>query len=247
MVRKHGISTMAAMASRNTKAANRAKASMKRFRTAVIKILKEAESADSSNMDVGSVTAAIKRVRTDATLVLTDLHEYYEEIAAMRESSELYDSLLRELKDYLDKLDALQTRLIKDNPTYSTATTPSESTIEPSTVQHQALLQEMSPPSFVSPIDSSIINERSQQIHHLRSSVYDIHDIYVQIGDITEYQGDQLDNIEMNMERALGDTMETNLELHTSAERERTSWKHKFLICILIFCLVVIIIKYRSL
>ncbi|EDO06616.2 putative integral membrane protein [Babesia bovis T2Bo] len=261
MAHNHAISTMAAMASRNTKAANRAKASMKRFRTAVTKILNEVEESDADTLDSVSVADAIKRVKADATEVLTDLHGYSEEITATKASDELYNSLLTELKGYLDKIDAVQSRLsmVESDPSEATASneTPTvvksvkiasspRETAQSSNVQRQ-LQQQLAPPSFISPIDSTIFNERSEQISHLRSSVYDIHDIYVQIGDIAEQQGDQLDNIEMNMIRTLGDTLETNVAIQNTADRESTSWRHRFVICVLLLCLIVIIFKYRSL
>ncbi|GBE60780.1 Na+ H+ antiporter [Babesia ovata] len=111
MAREHAKSTMAAMASRNTKAANRAKAAMKAFRQAVTKILSDAEAEDAVKLNAETIAAAIKDRKSDATRILTHLHEYYEELSSMKESTALYDSLLKELMEYLDKLDAVQSRL----------------------------------------------------------------------------------------------------------------------------------------
>ncbi|KAK2195480.1 bifunctional SNARE/Target SNARE coiled-coil homology domain [Babesia duncani] len=73
--------------------------------------------------------------------------------------------------------------------------------------------------SVAYPLESDILNERSQQIRSLRSSVYGIQDLYVQIGDMVEYQGEQLEDIENNMYNVVGDSAATNLEFQTYRNR----------------------------
>ncbi|CDR94036.1 hypothetical protein, conserved [Babesia bigemina] len=248
MAREHVKSTLAAMASRNTKAANRAKAAMKAFRTAVTKILVEAEEEDALKSKSEIIAGAIKDRKSDATRILTNLHEYYEELSSMNESTALYDSLLKELMEYLDKLDALQSRMSQGTVEIPVPESARDTDHEPSTAACGSLQveQETLPVRFTHPVESRMIEERSQQIQQLRSNIYDIQDLYVQIGDVVEYQGDQLDNIESNMAHAFEDTLETNIALNHTAERRRSSWWPNYALYILAFALVVIVLLYRK-
>ncbi|KAK1443775.1 hypothetical protein BgAZ_206510 [Babesia gibsoni] len=248
MSSRYGISTLAAMASRNTKAANKAKSAMKAFRLSVNKIIHDVESESTRHASVDSVQAAIKRVKSEAKVVLEALHAYSEELSSKNESRELYDSLLKEFKEYMDKLEDIQSKMALSIPstTGDDGTIAKEETYENETGSQQ-VMQEMQQTKELSPLESQILEERSQQIQDLRSNVYGVRDIYVQIGDIVEYQGDQLDDIESSMAHAFEDTLETNIHLREAAARRGGSWSRWISMIILIACLIIIIIIYRKL
>ncbi|KAK1939657.1 hypothetical protein X943_002063 [Babesia divergens] len=246
---RHGISTMAAMASRNTKAANKAKSAMKAFRASVMKILQDVDSETATDASVHSLQGAIQRVKTEASGVLTALHKYSEEVAAMEESTELYDALLKEFKEYMDKVEVVQKQIpqstISSHISQETDYIASEERI--GGPDSQDVMQEVHQPRIGHPLESRILEERSQDIQSLRQSVYGIQDIYVQIGDMVEYQGDQLDDIENSMAHAFGDTLETNIHLRESAANPRGSWMRWISICIVIACLLIILLIYPKL
>ncbi|GIX63620.1 syntaxin-3 isoform X1 [Babesia caballi] len=274
MPSNHGISTMAAMASRNTKAANRAKASVKAFRTAASRILKDAESSDAADADPTAMSAAIKRVKADASRVLADLHTYAEEITALnvrplprqlhrspgihrliRLPAEGAQGPLGQARGGAVEVAAqrlCQSEWPKANPYRNRIKVNIQSNFiltsnSSGRTAVQQVEQETLPPSVPYMLESRILDERSHQIQQLRESVYGVHDLYLQIGDIVEYQGDQLDNIEMNMAHTFEDTMETNLALQATAASASGSRWFKFALGVILFCIVVIALTYRTL
>ncbi|AFZ79601.1 hypothetical protein BEWA_024500 [Theileria equi strain WA] len=194
MEKRYGRSTLGAMAARNTKTANIAKRAIANFKTGVINLTKQIpEEGKISNIQHQKQLKEVEKLQNEASNILGSLYDYSEEIKEKNESFILYDNLLDEFKEYMGKLDDLHNKLV--NGQKSPVHTVSEVKHDIHVIEadgFQLLEEEIVQNTVEYPLESSILDERSEQIQALRSSVYEIQDLYIEIGDMVEYQGDQI-------------------------------------------------------
>uniref|UniRef100_A0A3B0MM43 t-SNARE coiled-coil homology domain-containing protein n=1 Tax=Theileria annulata TaxID=5874 RepID=A0A3B0MM43_THEAN len=203
MSKKYGKSTLGAMAARNTKAANVAKRGVADFKNNVKNVLLQGYNNDQlSNIQTKKILNDIEKLQNDASNVLSSLYEYSEELRIKNESYVLYDSLLEEFKQNMGKLEDLRAKLVN----YQTSIPNSIRDVKHDMYvlknfksfryvdedENMELVQDQIYNIAEYPLENTIFDERSEQIKQLRSSVYGIQDMYIEIGDMVDYQGDQL-------------------------------------------------------
>ncbi|UVC49966.1 hypothetical protein MACK_003589 [Theileria orientalis] len=217
MPKKYAKSTMGAMAARNTRVANAAKKAVQDFKTTVTNILREGSAHDKmSNIQRKKILKDVQKTQEDASNILTSLYEYSEELREKNESFILYDSLLDEFKQYMSKLEDLQNKLVNYQRSLTNSISDIKHDIYVDEDEKMELEQEQLLDNIVEyPLENNILQERSQQIKNLRSSVHGIQDMYVEIGDMVDYQGDQLDDIENNMLNVVFDSRVANQNLRS--------------------------------
>ncbi|UVC54696.1 hypothetical protein MACJ_003666 [Theileria orientalis] len=217
MPKKYAKSTMGAMAARNTKVANAAKKAVQDFKKTVTNILGEGSEHDKmSNIQRKKILKDVQKIQEDASNILTSLYEYSEELREKNESFILYDSLLDEFKQYMSKLEDLQNKLVNYQRSLTNSIPDIKHDIYVDEDEKMELEQEQLLENIVEyPLENNILQERSQQIKNLRSSVHGIQDMYVEIGDMVDYQGDQLDDIENNMLNVVFDSRVANQNLRS--------------------------------
>ncbi|BAM40359.1 uncharacterized protein TOT_020000617 [Theileria orientalis strain Shintoku] len=226
MPKKYAKSTMGAMAARNTRVANAAKKAVQDFKMTVTNILREGSAHDKmSNIQRKKILKDVQNIQEEASNILTSLYEYSEELREKNVSKDniwktesfiLYDSLLDEFKQHMSKLEDLQNKLVNYQKSLTNSISDIKHDIYVDEDEKMELEQEQLLENIVEyPLENNILQERSQQIKDLRSSVHGIQDMYVEIGDMVDYQGDQLDDIENNMLNVVFDSRVANQNLRS--------------------------------
>lgn len=88
--------------------------------------------------------------------------------------------------------------------------------------------------------DLALIREREERIHQLEADILDVNEIFRDLGALVHAQGEVLDTIDNNVERAAGHVEQGNDQLLKAAEYQRKS--RKKMCCLLAIVMVVLAI-----
>ncbi|EAN32915.2 SNARE domain protein [Theileria parva strain Muguga] len=246
MSKKYAKSTLGAVAARNTKAANVAKREVADFKNNVKNVLTQGYNNDElSNIQRKKILNDIEKLQNDSSNVLSSLYEYSEELRLKNESYVLYDSLLDDFKQNMGKIEDLRAKLVNYQTSIPNSIRDVKHDIHVDEDENMELVQDQLYNLSEYPLENTILDERSEQIKQLRSSVYGIQDMYIEIGDMVDYQGDQLDNIESNLLNVVSDSRTATNDLR-SIDRRAIPKMTYFVVFVLLVCVLIVIVIYSK-
>ncbi|XP_076471010.1 syntaxin-7-like [Babylonia areolata] len=88
--------------------------------------------------------------------------------------------------------------------------------------------------------DLTLIREREERIHQLESDILDVNEIFRDLGAMISEQGEMLNDIESNVERAHGNVEQGNEQLVKAANYQKKS--RKKMCCLLLLFLIITVI-----